>query len=221
MQRIYPAAPFGMQAYVRTCAEQLAKLGYDITGRWLQQKPSFTQAGGVTIKGQATWDACQAFSERDIPDELQADTLLHFSPGKALERNTHIAELGGALFTGRQVITIAPQGEFDRDVIGCIFERFQKIPESWAYDNDLPSELRRIKPVIRYESFTAFITDIVNPIEVECCSGCGTEYRKRDCGCPAGSYKKMVTPVTGLNVLRTNGYGKLLRDAGALASLGI
>lgn len=199
MRRFYPAAPFGMQELVRRECESLENLGYENRGLWLKQVPCFTKAGGVTIKGQATWDACQSFSERDLVNVLEADTLIHWSPGTALERNTHIAELGIALGTGRQVICISPSDEELKEVIGCIFERFQKVPSSWEFHKIV--ELHRVKPVIRYDSFAQLLADIMNPEKVTTCLGCGCEYRKRDCGCPAGSGYIWKTKLTDLSVL--------------------
>jgi len=181
MRSFYPAAPFGMQALVHRDAERLENLGYENRGLWLKQVPCFTKAGGVTIKGQSTWDACQAFSERDLVNALEADTLIHWAPGTSLERNTHIAELGIALGTGRQVICISPSDEQLKEVIGCIFERFQTVPAEWAHSSI--AELRRVKPVIRYDSFEQLYEDVSNPVKVE------------------DSWMAYKTKLTGLDVL--------------------
>ncbi len=210
MRRVYLAAPFGMQHYIRECERTLVNLGYTSTSKWLTQEPSFTQPGGVTIKAKSTWEKCFEYSIRDIENVLEADTLIHFCPGEALERNTHLVEKGIALGSGRQVIDILAEGD-KAEVLGDIFEHLSKIPSSWASgrpDGDTKVlqgcqvlDLQRIKPVIRYASFNALVADILNPEKIEVCSGCGTEYRVRDCGCPAGSGYIWKTVGSNLSVL--------------------
>jgi len=213
MRRIYLAAPFGMQLYIRECEQTLVNLGYTSTSKWLTQEPSFTQPGGVTVKTKATWEKCFEYSIRDVENVLEADTLIHFCPGEALERNTHLVEKGIALGSGRQVIDILAEGE-KAEVLGDIFEHLSKLPPAWGYGGTASTpgkkvahneryhqDLQRIKPVVRYASFNALVADILNPEKVEVCSGCGTEYRERDCGCPAGSSFVWKTVGTNLNVL--------------------
>jgi hypothetical protein len=216
MHKIYLASPFGEQKLIHERAKVLESLGYIVTAKWLSQEMSFTAPGGKTVQGNATWDACYQFSIRDIHQVFEADTLIHFPTGLPLERNTHVAEMGGALFAGLRVIVIAPPER--QEVISSIFEHFHTIPDEWRWDKI--EAIRCIKPVIRYNSWQEFLTDILNPISVECCAGCGEEYRKRDCGCPAGSFHKWKTKDTNFNVLKLNEQGVLLRDSAVLANVG-
>lgn len=159
MRSIYLAGPFSWQERIKQHALELDKLGYVITARWLSQESTFTNADNSTIQSQKTWDQCQLFSVRDIEDIIAADTLILFEPGTALERNTRVAEFGGALFTGKQCIVIGPEDEDKKDVVSNIFVKLTAIPQTWRV---MPgrSELNQIKPVIHYRSWSEFICRI-------------------------------------------------------------
>ncbi len=215
MKRIYPAGPFSWQKRILDYAKQLENLGYTITGEWLHQVPQFTTPDNKTIITAGIHAECQKLSERDISNIAAADTLLLFEPGIPLERNTRVAEFGLALGWGKQCIVIGPEEDDKKDVISNIFVHLRKIPAEWGY-SDCPFTLQRIKPVIYYQRWQEFLTDILNPEKVECCAGCGEEYRRRDCGCPAGSFYKWKTRVTNFDVLLPP---ERIRGSVALASV--
>ena len=170
MHSIYPAGPFSWQWRIKAHAVELQSLGYKITGQWLDQTGTFTNADNTTIQSQRTWDECQRLSVRDVSDIFKADTLILFEPGIPLERNTRIAEFGGALFTGRQCIVIGPEDDDKKEVISSIFVKLKYIPEEWYCEEGVG----RIKPVVQYPTWDLFMEDILNPIEVVCCTICGT-----------------------------------------------
>lgn len=222
MKRIYPAGPYSWQARIREHAEELQRLGYTITAEWLDQAVTFTRADNTTDTTKPGLHAdCERLSKRDLRNIVEADTLILFEPGVPLERNTRVAEFGAALLSGRRCIVIGPEDEDKKDVISNIFVMLEDVVEDWgkirwASDDRSQNELRRIKPVARYRNWELFLADILNPEQVECCSGCGEEYRVRDCDCPAGSYYTWKTRVTNFEVIPPP---EEVRQSAALAAI--
>jgi hypothetical protein len=203
MKNIYPAGPFSWQGRILGYADRLAAIGYTITAEWLHQKQQFTSSDNKTLIYTSLHSECQNFSERDLFNIASADTLILFDPGIPMERNTRIAEFGAALAWGKKCIVIGPEEEDKKDVISSIFVHLQDVgafKHGGKYDTRL-SHLRAIQPVTRYQTFNLFMKDILDPEKVECCAGCGTEYRVRDCGCPAGSFYTWKTKGSNYEVL--------------------
>lgn len=221
MKRIYPAGPFSWQQRILAHARELENLGYTITGEWLHQEQQFTNPDNTTKIRPSLHTECQSLSERDIVNIVQSDTLIVFEPGVALERNTRTAEFGLALGLGKQCIVIGPEDDDKKDIISNIFVHLQTVDAfkwggKYALANGEGDVLRRIRPVIHYQRWNEFMTDILNPEKVECCQGCGTEYRVRDCGCPCGSYSIYKTRKTNYSVLLPP---VVLLNSAALASV--
>ncbi len=215
MNRVYLAGPFSWQQKILGYSKDLESLGYTITSRWLKQEPSFTTPDNGTIVSNSLHDECQILSERDITDIIDGDTLILFEPGIPLERNTRVAEFGGALFTGRKCIVIGPEDEDKKDIISNVFVHLRSV-DTWHKGYDIDEELQRIQPVTQYRYWHEFMLDILNPEKVECCAGCGAEYRIRDCGCPIGTFYKWKTLVGNFNVLRPPAN---IRNSAALATV--
>lgn len=207
MKRIYPAGPFSWQQLILGRARELENLGYTITGDWLHQEQQFTRPDNTTVIAAGLHTHCQELSERDIANIVASDTLIVFEPGIALERNTRTAEFGIALGLGKKCIVIGPEDEDKKDVISNIFVHLRDVSAfkyggKWpGLDGSQSNVLSRIQPVVHYQRWAEFLTDILNPEKVECCQGCGEEYRVRDCGCPCGSYSIYKTRKTNYSVL--------------------
>jgi hypothetical protein len=205
----YPAAPFSWQARIKARSSELERIGYQNAGEWLTQEQQFTRPDNTTVIAPGLHTHCQELSERDIVNIIVSDWLILFEPGVPLERNTRIAEFGVALALGKQCIVIGPEDEDKKDVISNIFvhlhdvKPFRDWNSKWykRMDEDERRVAGRIKPVVHYQHWLGFMADILNPERVECCAGCGCEYRVRDCGCPCGSYYKWKTRVTNFTVL--------------------
>jgi len=208
MKRIYLAGPFSWQRRILEHGAELQNLGYTITADWLHQEQQFTRDDNSTVIAPGLHSHCQELSERDIANIVDSDTLVVFEPGIPLERNTRVAEFGVALGLGKRCIVIGPEEEDKKDIISNIFVHLQNV-DTFQYGGPWHKKmtdtnaavLRRIKPVIHYQHWSEFVLDILNPEPVECCQGCGEEYRVRDCGCPAGSFTKWKTKKTNFDVL--------------------
>lgn len=141
-----------MKAY----AEQLRALGFEVTSRWLdeQDKGGATdltdEDGGTQLDKK---DMAVSFAVRDIRNILSADTLIEFNPGKALIRNTRLAELGGALFLGKQCIVIGPENPKHKNRIDTVFVLLDTIPDDLAAIG--------IKPVKHFDTWTEFMDTVV------------------------------------------------------------
>jgi hypothetical protein len=208
MKHIYPAGPFSWQERILAHTKELENLGYINEGEWLHQEQQFTRSDNTTVIAPGLHSHCQELSERDVANIVVSDTLILFEPGVPLERNTRVAEFGMALGLGKQCIVIGPEENDKKDVISSIFVHLRDV-SAFQYGGEWHKKLkdtdaailRRIKPVIHYQLWTQFMADILNPERVECCAGCGTEYRVRDCGCPCGSYFIYKTRKTNFSVL--------------------
>ena len=158
MEKVYLAGSFNWQERIRDCAEELKKRipGLVVTSEWLHQEPSFTRPkDNSTITSQSTWDHCQILSERDIRNILEADTLILFEPDVSPERNTRVAEFGGALFSGKQCIVIGPEN--NKEFVSNIFVKFHKVPSGWGN----LSLLKHVKPVVEFPNWKSFLESLV------------------------------------------------------------
>ncbi len=141
-----------MKAY----AEQLRALGFEVTSRWLdeQDKGGATdltdEDGGTQLDKK---DMAVAFAVRDIRNILSSDTVIEFNPGKALIRNTRLAELGGALFLGKQCIVIGPENPKHKNRIDTVFVLLDTIPADLAAAG--------IKPVKHFDTWGDFLETAV------------------------------------------------------------
>jgi hypothetical protein len=153
VQKIYLAAPFEWKSRVSGYAEELTKLGYEVTSKWLEQEASITAKNGATLQDRA--DEIRGYGYRDVRNILQSDTLVMFNPGTALVRNTRIAEFGGALFTGRKTIVIGPEEPELRNNLDTIFVLLNTLPE------DLSA--LGIQPVEHYDTWQEFLGSLRCP----------------------------------------------------------
>lgn len=157
MHKIYLAATFEWIDRIRECAKVMRSLGYTVTSRWHEEqasndpKTNITKADGSTDRSRDV--QVFGYAIRDIRDILAADTLVLFSAGTAIIRNTRLAEFGGALFTGRQCIVIGPEDPKLRSNLDTIFVLLQ----------DLPPDLRGegIKPIQHYNTWDEFVGTLV------------------------------------------------------------
>lgn len=137
-------------------AQQLRALGFEVTSRWLdeQDKGGTTdltdEDGGTQLDKK---DMAVAFAVRDIRNILVSDTIIEFNPGKALIRNTRLAELGGALFLGKQCIVIGPENPKHKNRIDSVFVLLDTIPEDLAAAG--------IKPVKHFDTWGDFLETAV------------------------------------------------------------
>lgn len=156
MNRIYLAAPFDWIDRMKAYAEQLRALGFEVTSRWLdeQDKGGTTdltdEDGGTQLDKK---DMAVAFAVRDIRNILVSDTIIEFNPGKALIRNTRLAELGGALFLGKQCIVIGPENPKHKNRIDTVFVLLDTIPDDLAAAG--------IKPVKHFDTWGDFLETAV------------------------------------------------------------
>jgi len=139
-----------MKAY----AEQLRALGFEVTSRWLDEQnkggdTDLTDADGGTQLDKK--ELAISFAVRDIRNILSADTVIEFNPGKALVRNTRLAEFGGALFLGKQCIVIGPEKPQHKNRIDTVFVLLG--------EGSIPADLATagIKPVKHYDTWGDFL----------------------------------------------------------------
>ncbi len=152
MQKIYLAATFDWLDRIRGHAKELRALGKTVTSRWHDEQ-STTGSTNLTNKDGSTDLNRELFAFgcaiRDIRDILAADTLILFSAGTAIIRNTRLAEFGGALFSGRQCVVIGPEDPSLRSNLDTIF----------VFIRDLPPDLRQegMKPIQHYNTWDEFL----------------------------------------------------------------
>jgi hypothetical protein len=156
VKRIYLAAPFDWIDKMKAYAQQLRALGFEVTSRWLdeQDKGGATdltdEDGGTQLDKK---DMAVAFAVRDIRNILSSDTIIEFNPGKALIRNTRLAELGGALFLGKQCIVIGPENPKHKNRIDTVFVLLDTVPDDLAAAG--------IKPVKHFDTWGDFLETAV------------------------------------------------------------
>jgi hypothetical protein len=156
LQKIYLAATFEWVDRIREHAKELRAFGKTVTSRWHEEQSS-TGPTSLTNKDGSTDLNKELFAFgcaiRDIRDILAADTLVLFSAGTAIIRNTRLAEFGGALFSGRQCIVIGPEDPALRSNLDTIF----------VFLRDLPPDLRQegMKPIQHYNTWDEFIGTLV------------------------------------------------------------
>jgi len=156
MRRIYLAAPFEWIDRMKAYARQLRALGFEVTSRWLDDQDKggetdLTTEDGSTNLEQDKKTLAIGYAIRDIRNILLADTMIEFNPGKALVRNTRLAEFGGALLLGKQCIVIGPENPKHADRIDTIFVLLS--------EGTIPDDLAAagIKPVKHYDSWGDFL----------------------------------------------------------------
>src|SRR5271156_135087 len=160
MRRIYLAAPFEWIDRMKAYAEQLRALGFEVTSRWLDEQDKggetdLTTEDGSTNLEQDKKVLALGFAIRDIRNILAADTVIEFNPGKALVRNTRLAEFGGGLFLGKQCIVIGPEKPKHKSRIDTIFV----LLEEGSVPDDLVAA--GIKPVKHYDTWGDFLEHAV------------------------------------------------------------
>lgn len=158
MKRIYLAAPFDWIDKMKAYASQLRALGFEVTSRWLDEQDKGGDTDLTNEDGTTQLDKkalAVSFAIRDIRNILSADTIIEFNPGKALIRNTRIAEFGGALFLGKQCIVIGPENPKHKDRIDTVFCLLD--------EGTIPDDLAKagIKPVKHFTTWGDFLETAV------------------------------------------------------------
>jgi hypothetical protein len=158
MKRIYLAAPFEWIDKMKGYAEQLRSLGFEVTSRWLDEQEKGGDSDMTDEDGGTQLDKTEqviGFAVRDVRNILSSDTLIEFNPGKALVRNTRLAEFGGALFLGKQCIVIGPENPKHKNRIDSIFVLLD--------EGHVPADLSRagIKPVKHFDTWGDFLETAV------------------------------------------------------------
>lgn len=156
MKRIYLAAPFEWIDRMKAYAQQLRALGFEVTSRWLDEQDKggesdlTTDDGSTNLEGDKQAQAI-GYAVRDIRNILASDTIIEFNPGKALVRNTRLAEFGGAFFLGKQCIVIGPENPKHKTRIDTIFVLLS--------EGTVPDDLAAagIKPVHHYDTWGDFL----------------------------------------------------------------
>ena len=133
-------------------AVELRALGFEVTSLWLDEQTegtNLTDADGSTQVDKT--ELAIGYAIRDIRNILASDTLVEFNPGKALVRNTRLAEFGGALFLGKQCIVIGPENPKHKNRIDTIFVLLE--------DGTMPDDLKAagIKPVKHFDTWGDFL----------------------------------------------------------------
>ena len=153
MRKVYLAAPFEWIDRMKVYAQELRTLGFEVTSRWLDEQykggeTDITNEDGGTQLDKK--DIAISYAIRDMRNILASDILIEFNPGKALVRNTRLAEFGGALFLGKQCIVIGPENPKYRDHIDTVFIFLQ--------GDALPDDLNAagIKPVKHFHTWEDF-----------------------------------------------------------------
>jgi hypothetical protein len=154
MRKIYLAAPFEWIDRMKAYAGQLRALGFEVTSRWLDEQDKGGDTDLTDADGGTQLDKTELaiqFAVRDIRNILSADTVIEFNPGKALIRNTRLAEFGGALFLGKQCIVIGPEDPKHKNRIDTAFVLLG--------EGSIPADLAAagIKPVRHYDSWGGFL----------------------------------------------------------------
>jgi hypothetical protein len=154
MRRIYLAAPFEWIDRMKAYADQLRALGFEVTSRWLDEQDKGGDTDLTDADGGTQLDKTElaiSFAVRDIRNILSADTMIEFNPGKALVRNTRLAEFGGALFLGKQCIVIGPENPKHKNRIDTVF--------CLLSEGSIPADLATagIKPVKHYDTWGDFL----------------------------------------------------------------
>jgi hypothetical protein len=160
MKRIYLAAPFEWIDRMKAYAAELRALGYEVTSRWLDEQDKggetdlTTDDGSTQLEGDKE-SLAVGYAIRDIRNILASDTIIEFNPGKALVRNTRLAEFGGALFLGKQCIVIGPENPKHKTRLDTIFVLLD--------EGKIPSDLAEagIKPVKHYDTWGDFLESAV------------------------------------------------------------
>ena len=157
MQRFYLAASFDWIDLIRQRAKELKAIGKEVTSRWHDEQSLTDPKTNLSNRDGSTDLSRELFAfgcaVRDIRDILTADTLVLFSSGTAIIRNTRLAEFGGALLSGRQCVVIGPEDPSLRSNIDTIF----------VFLKDLPPDLRQegIKPVQHYHTWEEFLGTLI------------------------------------------------------------
>jgi hypothetical protein len=154
MRKIYLAAPFEWIDRMKAYADQLRALGFEVTSRWLDEQDKGGDTDLTDADGGTQLDKTElaiSFAVRDIRNILSADTVIEFNPGKALVRNTRLAEFGGALFLGKQCIVIGPENPKHKNRIDTVF--------CLLGEGSIPEDLATagIKPVKHYDTWGDFL----------------------------------------------------------------
>lgn len=158
MRRIYLAAPFEWIDKMKGYADQLRALGFEVTSRWLDEQDLGGDTDMTDEDGGTQLDKTEqvvGFAVRDVRNILSSDTLIEFNPGKALVRNTRLAEFGGALFLGKQCIVIGPENPKHKNRIDSIFVLLD--------EGHVPADLAKagIKPVKHFDTWGDFLETAV------------------------------------------------------------
>jgi hypothetical protein len=154
MTKVYLAAPFEWIDRMKIYAQQLQVLGYVVTSRWLAEQDKGGESDMTDEEGSTKLDQKDiiiSYGIRDLRNIIACDTLVEFNPGKALIRNTRVAELGAALALGKQVIVIGPENPKHRARIDNIFVLLTA--------GTLPDDLIEagIKPVKHFDTWGDFL----------------------------------------------------------------
>ena len=101
MRKVYLAAPFEWIDRMKVYAQELRTLGFEVTSRWLDEQykggeTDITNEDGGTQLDKK--DIAISYAIRDMRNILASDILIEFNPGKALVRNTRLAEFREAMY---------------------------------------------------------------------------------------------------------------------------
>jgi hypothetical protein len=156
MKRVYLAAPFEWIDRMKAYAEQLRALGFEVASRWMDEQDKggetdLTDADGGTQLDKK--DIGVLFGIRDIRNILSCDTLVEFNPGKALVRNTRLAEFGMAFALGKQCIVVGPENPKHKNRIDTVFVLLDD-------GEKIPDDLKQagLKPVKHYDTWSDFLS---------------------------------------------------------------
>lgn len=124
--KVYLAAPYGAREYVKTCADELSRIGFMVTSSWLDETHEINDGteGPAAALGD---DEARDHALTDLADVAQSKVLVLFTPAAVGDIRSgggrHI-ETGYALAHGIDVVVV---GEPE-----SIFHRLNRIPASNA-----------------------------------------------------------------------------------------
>lgn len=107
MLKVYLAAPYQFKDQMNVCAEQLRRLGIEVTSRWLKEphQPN-TQLGEVSTEEK------QKYALQDLDDIYAADVFVLFTDStKTIIRAGRHVEFGIAVNQGMPIIVVGSEYE--------------------------------------------------------------------------------------------------------------
>ena len=96
--RVYIAARYRRRDEVKRCAEDLQRLGHQVTSRWLH--------GHDVAPGPLDNPSWAAIAQEDVEDTLAADTVISFADARRGGGGGRHVEFGIGLGTGKRLIVV-------------------------------------------------------------------------------------------------------------------